>query len=655
MIRLLILLTDMAVLGISFAVVNWLVNGRIELASYQSNLIPFALLWVIFSLINRKYAITSSGSLVGDLKSIIFSNFCVVALSSLLVFGFNYGGMSRLVFLATPAVATLLEILLAGILKKSGWRLLHSEIGAYARYQTTDYAFAFYDLLIWVAAYLGALSVFYFWGRIPDRLLEAYIYLLVYSSAVSYAASLLTRKLQVKGKASFSDFLVPVLNSSAIIVIFLSMAAVAFKDFEASRLVVYSSVAVAFAIDILIISILFNYRVSAVPGDNEELHLLAFQAVLCKVREVEEIHDPRKFKYSSKKNESLYHRLKSDLSDQEIDFISLNIDIREVTGDIPLLVYAGPPEKLGDYEDDTLEILLSRKAVNEISSPGEYFAKVHGKLKDGGYFIGSARTSDLAAEKIREKYSGPVYAALAGINFFVEEFLLRMSGLKAVAGLFGIHINNSISKTEVLGRLVVCGFKNIDFTCMNDRMYFIAYKAGEPRSEEIQLYSAFINLRRLGKFGRDIKVYKFRTMFPYSEYLRDFVIRKCGYVETGDGVGKIEDDFRITEIGKFMRRYWLDELPQLINILRGEIKLVGIRPLEANCLKTYPLEFLKRRLKYKPGLLAPYAAHIHKNMDEYIEAEIKYLDDFDRRPILTDIKYFFWISWNILSGKIRSG
>ena len=68
----------------------------------------------------------------------------------------------------------------------------------------------------------------------------------------------------------------------------------------------------------------------------------------------------------------------------------------------------------------------------------------------------------------------------------------------------------------------------------------------------------------------------------------------------------------------------------------------------------YPDDFLKERMKHKMGLLPPYAAHIHKSVEEYIESEKKYLASYKRHPLLTDIKYFFWITYNILTNKIRS-
>jgi len=71
-----------------------------------------------------------------------------------------------------------------------------------------------------------------------------------------------------------------------------------------------------------------------------------------------------------------------------------------------------------------------------------------------------------------------------------------------------------------------------------------------------------------------IGVYKFRTMHPYSEFLQDYMIRRNGYNKKG----KPANDYRVTRWGSFMRKLWLDEVPQLINVFRGEMKLVGLRP-----------------------------------------------------------------------------
>ncbi len=88
---------------------------------------------------------------------------------------------------------------------------------------------------------------------------------------------------------------------------------------------------------------------------------------------------------------------------------------------------------------------------------------------------------------------------------------------------------------------------------------------------------------------------------PYSEYIQQFVYEK-NRLEKG---GKFKDDFRVTTLGKFLRKFWLDELPMLINVLKGDIKIVGVRPLSSHYYNLYSEELKQYRIKFKPGLIPP--------------------------------------------------
>ena len=149
-------------------------------------------------------------------------------------------------------------------------------------------------------------------------------------------------------------------------------------------------------------------------------------------------------------------------------------------------------------------------------------------------------------------------------------------------------------------------------------------------------YSLFIKLPRTGKNGKRIFVYKLRTMQPYSEYLQDYIVEKNGLNDNGT----IKDDFRITKAGKIFRKYWLDELPMLLNWFKGDLKLIGIRPLSDTMLSTYPQEYVEERNKYKPGLIPPYYIDQPKTFDGIIESEKRYIKLYKNSGWHTDIKYF---------------
>jgi len=92
----------------------------------------------------------------------------------------------------------------------------------------------------------------------------------------------------------------------------------------------------------------------------------------------------------------------------------------------------------------------------------------------------------------------------------------------------------------------------------------------------------------------------------------------------------------------------------LVNLAKGDLKIVGVRPISKQYLNLYNEEFRKIRINYKPGLVPPYYADMPKNLSEIIESEKKYLDEYDRNEIKTDVKYFFKAFNNIVIKKERS-
>jgi lipopolysaccharide/colanic/teichoic acid biosynthesis glycosyltransferase len=86
---------------------------------------------------------------------------------------------------------------------------------------------------------------------------------------------------------------------------------------------------------------------------------------------------------------------------------------------------------------------------------------------------------------------------------------------------------------------------------------------------------------------------------------------------------------------------------QIINMFEGNMKLVGIRPLSKQYFELYDEEVRERRLKYKPGLVPPYYADMPTDLEGIQASEMKYLDSYDKHPLLTDARYFIKSWWNI--------
>ena len=104
---------------------------------------------------------------------------------------------------------------------------------------------------------------------------------------------------------------------------------------------------------------------------------------------------------------------------------------------------------------------------------------------------------------------------------------------------------------------------------------------------------------RVGKFGRHFKFYKFRSMYIDAEARKAELMK---HNESGDGViFKMKRDPRITSVGRFIRKFSIDELPQLFNVLLGDMSLVGPRPPLPSEVRTYTLE-ARKRLNITPGI-----------------------------------------------------
>lgn len=139
---------------------------------------------------------------------------------------------------------------------------------------------------------------------------------------------------------------------------------------------------------------------------------------------------------------------------------------------------------------------------------------------------------------------------------------------------------------------------------------------------------------RVGKNGRTFKFYKFRSMIPNAEKKLNGLLNKN---EMEGPVFKMKDDPRITRVGRFIRRSSIDELPQLYNVLKGNMSLVGPRPPLMREVSQYTDEQM-RRVSIKPGITCYWQIQPKRNslsFDEWLALDMKYIEE---RSLLTDVK-----------------
>jgi exopolysaccharide biosynthesis polyprenyl glycosylphosphotransferase len=147
----------------------------------------------------------------------------------------------------------------------------------------------------------------------------------------------------------------------------------------------------------------------------------------------------------------------------------------------------------------------------------------------------------------------------------------------------------------------------------------------------------FFKQQRSGLNGRPFTIYKFRTMVTNAEQLKHEL---ASMNEMSGPVFKISKDPRITPIGKLLRKFSLDELPQLFNVMRGEMSLVGPRPLPVDEVKRFNDLAHRRRLSVKPGLTCLWQISGRNNVSDFrdwVRLDLEYIDNWS-----------FWLDLKIL-------
>ncbi len=301
-------------------------------------------------------------------------------------------------------------------------------------------------------------------------------------------------------------------------------------------------------------------------------------------------------------------------------------------------------------EDQTYSAIIHFRRVNTFPYINKFFESVNAKLPMGGIFVTKVETNDLRRQRLMEKYPPVLNKVYYFFDFIFKRVFPKLPVTQQIYYYLTKGRNRVLSKTEMLGRLYSCGFRILEERYIGNRLYIVSEKFKEPAFDEDPSYGIIYPMKRVGKGGKIINVYKFRTMHAYSEYLQEYVYEKNNLEEGG----KFKDDFRVSRAGKMLRKYWIDEIPMIINVLKGDLKLVGVRPLSRHYLSLYTPELQELRKKIKPGLIPPYYVDLPKTMEEIMDSEKRYILAYQKNPLWTDIRYFFMVFYTILFKRARS-
>jgi lipopolysaccharide/colanic/teichoic acid biosynthesis glycosyltransferase len=150
----------------------------------------------------------------------------------------------------------------------------------------------------------------------------------------------------------------------------------------------------------------------------------------------------------------------------------------------------------------------------------------------------------------------------------------------------------------------------------------------------------FVLQKRLGKDGKTFNLVKFRTMVTNADEILEEHFQKFPHLrEEWENTYKLKNDPRITKVGRFLRRGSMDELPQIYNVIKGEMSIVGPRPLLYSRLESYSSNYIEIYKKMRPGITGLWqVSNITNSLDEQIKLDEYYINNW---YLWMDIKILF--------------
>lgn len=507
---------------------------------------------------------------------------------------------------------------------------------------------------LWVRAVLDLLVLFFsfcasilFKGSLVKSYLDNYAYPLLIFSAIWIVSSF------ALGKYIFEDKRFRYITRDILIANLITLSAVAIlmyllREFRFSRTVLFGTFGIATAIELGVGFLLRIFVKTITIEEPEPSRRREFR----KEQKESAVQAAPADSVSSKpytKSQELFIKraIIEELGRDGFCFVSESVDLFVES---TLVMSTTTLFNIESQPNKRYNAIVNLKRVNDIRYINKFFEAVNSKIPKGGFFLCRAETKDLRKKRILSKFPPVLNYIYYTFDYIIKRVFPKFGPTKGIYFFLTRGENRVISRAELLGRLYSCGFGVAKDVFINGSYYVLAVKQKQPAFDLEPTYGPLIKLKRVGKEGKIIKVYKMRTMHPYAEYLQEYVFEKNALQEGG----KFKNDFRVSTIGKLMRKLWLDELPMFINLFKGDVKIVGVRPLSQHYFSLYTPELQQLRIKHKPGLIPPFYVDNPKTLEEIMESERKYLEQYEKHPFRTDIKYFFLAIYNIVIKHYRS-
>jgi lipopolysaccharide/colanic/teichoic acid biosynthesis glycosyltransferase len=347
--------------------------------------------------------------------------------------------------------------------------------------------------------------------------------------------------------------------------------------------------------------------------------------------------------------QAIMKNISSGLDKPLFEFIGMNLpDLHGGMGDALIL---DDVTSMNDRSNSgPVGLLVSRMRLNDVRRLNRFFLSCADRIPMGGYFAGRYVPHENVTMHLKRRHAGFLYWPIFILHFAWRRAFPKIPRLNALYFFLTNGRNRVLSKVEIWGRLSYCGMRVIADSAGDGESYLIAQRVAMPVRNKRPSYYPIVALEKVGLDGETIRTHKIRTMFPFSEFLQKRIFEDHGLAPTG----KFANDFRLTEYGKFLRKYWLDELPQVLDWLRGDVKLVGMRATSRHFLSLYPKELYDLYIQIKPGLIPPIFDESTNGLESIAGVELAYLRRYCDQPFRTDVRYLFQTFTDIVFRGVRS-
>lgn len=649
-----IVIVDTCLLLVSFFCAGYIKFKGFDMPpAYVRLFYIFAGCWVISSFVAKKFQVKTYRSFWSGSRSLVFSMIYLGYCLAFVLVMMGTAFYSRYFILTVCATFLCLELLV--------WAGMHGRVHTPSTTGTEDY----YDPEIFprqiekasywaVAVDLGFLYASFmamnYIKREHFRFLTGYDKLLLIMVGVWFLVSISTRKFFLRQHRNFYFSLWQWIKANGLMAAVLAVLFFGFNLLSYSRAHAFGTILIMMALETLLLVLYYIFTKKTRNGEKDiETIDQVRKAIHQEPIDVEIDFEAVRQRLMSPVRQRVQSRIGQGYPGVP-EFLDKHLDLDDIKNIETSFMNNGSILH-PDPDSHPVRLMLYLHKLNDVRWLNRFFLSVHHFLVPGGFFVGYGHTLVTHREWIFCKFPRQIAMGVYIVDFVIHRVMPKLPVLKQVYFAMTRGRNRVISTAEFLGRLSFCGFEIVAAKNIGKRFWFIARKMKTPSLDRNPTYGPLVALKRSGFGGSVITTYKFRTMHPYSEYLQQYLYDHNG-LQKG---GKIEDDFRMTAWGRFMRKCWLDELPMLYNWFLGELKILGVRPLSMHYLSLYPPELQALRKQVRPGMIPPFYADLPETFEEICDSEKRYINAFLKHPFKTQVVYFWKAFFNIVIKGARSG